>query len=199
MSDIIFIETTHLILRAPEESDIPFLVSWINRQEMRNFLLVRTPYSTGVERAWVESLTKQSMPPRDIVFVIVEKQSKEPIGMISINLIDWINRRATTGSYIGDPSNRHKGFGREAKWAVLAYAFETLGLHKIDSQTNADNQASQKCLISCGYTQEGVRREEFLIAGKRVDAVLFGITVDEWRRLRDKQNERLTPVAFHSC
>lgn len=199
MNNIVFIETDRLILRAPEESDIPLVTSWINRPEMRNFLLVRTPKSIKTEREWIEGVTTQPVPPRDIVFIIVEKESKEAIGLIAMHQIDWINRRATTGSFIGDPGKRGKGFGREAKQALLAYAFDTLGLHKMNSEANADNLASQKCLMSCGYVQEGVRREDFLIAGKRVDSILFGITVDDWRRLCEKKKEILAPFSHPSC
>jgi len=199
MSDIVFIETDRLILRAPEESDVPLVTSWINRPEMRNFLLVRTPKSMKTEREWIENVTSQSVPPRDIVFIIVEKESKEAFGLMALHQIDWINRRATTGSFIGDPKKRSKGFGREAKQALLAYAFDTLGLYKINSEANADNLASQKCLVYCGYTQEGVRREDFLIAGKRVDSILFGITADDWRRLQEKKKEILAPFSHPSC
>lgn len=180
MSDhVVFIETKRLILRPFEEADLPFITRWINQPEMRAFLAVRTPYSQSAEAEWLKSIMHQPVPPREIVFAVALKETGELIGAIGLHLIDWINRRATTGSYIGDKEHRGKGFGKEMKLAVLEYAFETLDLQKIKSEANADNLASIACLKSCGYVQEGIRRSEMFINGRRVDSVLFGITRED--------------------
>lgn len=182
MSDqCVFLETERLLLRPLEETDAPKLYRWINQPEMREYITIRTPISMLAERDWIVSIMKQSAPPHDIVFGIVLKESGELIGTTALHYIDWMNRRATTGSYIGDKENRGKGFGKESKQAVLRYAFTELDLEKIKSEVNATNEASQKCLESCGYTREGVRRSEMFLNGRRVDSILYGITQADWR------------------
>lgn len=181
MPPLTFLETAHLILRPIEKADLPHLVRWINKPEMRQFLAVRTPYSTAAESAWLEHIMCPGNPPTDIVLAIVHKSGPRLIGLTGLHQIDWINRRAVTGSYLGDSKDRGKGYGKASKLAMLEYAFNTLDLRKINSEANADNVASQKCLLASGYTQEGVRRQHLLIAGKAVDSILYGITQDEWR------------------
>lgn len=200
---ITFLTTQNLVLRPPELADLPFFARWINQPEMRQFLAVRTPYSELAEQDWLERIMRPSTPPTDITFAIdlVENDTRTLIGTMGLHQIDWFNRRAMTGSYIGDPQHRGKGYGREAKLALLKYAFDTLDLQKIDSEANASNIASQKCLLACGYQQEGVRRSTCFINGQRVDSVLFGITAAEWRaqqaaRLQAASQPTTTPVAI---
>lgn len=181
MPPLTFLETAHLILRPIEKSDLPHLVRWINKPEMRTFLAVRTPYSTNAEAVWLEHVTRPANPPADIVLAIVHKQGPRIIGITGLHRIDWISRHATTGSYLGEARDRGKGYGKESKLAMLEYAFNTLDLRKINSEANADNVASQKCLLACGYVKEGVRRQHCIINGRPVDSILFGITQEEWR------------------
>ncbi|MEK7631540.1 MAG: GNAT family protein [Patescibacteria group bacterium] len=191
MPPLTFLETEQLILRPIEQADLPHLVRWINKPEMRNFLAVRTPNSSNAEADWLAQITRPSNPPADIVLAIVHKKGPRLIGLTGLHQIDWINRRAVTGSYLGEACDRGKGYGKASKLAMLEYAFNTLDLRKINSEANADNVASQKCLLACGYTHEGVRRQHLLIAGKAVDSILFGITQDEWR-------QRNAPAALSS-
>ena len=181
MPPIAFLTTQRLVLRPLAEADLPKLTHWINQPEMRLFLSVRTPNSLAAERAWLESVTRSGNPPQDIVFGIVHKKGSRLIGVTGLHQIDWINRRAVTGSYLGAAADRGKGYGKETKLALLEYAFNTLDLRKVNSEANANNIASQKCLLACGYTQEGVRRQHLFIQGRPVDLVLFGITQAEWR------------------
>jgi RimJ/RimL family protein N-acetyltransferase len=164
-------------------ADLPFFTRWINQPEFRLVLAVRTPYSELAERDWLERIMRPGIPPSDIVFAIdlVENEVRTLIGTMGLHHIDWFNRRAATGSYIGNAQHRGKGYGREAKLALLEYAFNTLDLQKIDSEAFSHNLASQKCLLACGYQQEGVRRSIAFINGQRVDGVMFGITAAEWR------------------
>ncbi|MEK7570137.1 MAG: GNAT family protein [Patescibacteria group bacterium] len=181
MPPLTFLETTRLILRPLELADLPHLVRWINKPEMRSLLSVRTPYSSAAERAWLEHMMQPGNPPSDIVFAIVHKKGPRLMGVVGLHQIDWVSRRAVVGQYLGNEKDRGKGYGKEALLSLVSYAFLSLDLFKIDGEAYETNTASKAMLVSCGFTQEGARRKAFQVDGKRIDAILFGITQDEWR------------------
>ena len=53
---------------------------------------------------------------------------------MGLHTIDWKNRHATTGTFIGEEQWRGKCFGTHAKMLLLRWAFDELGLNKIESR-----------------------------------------------------------------
>jgi RimJ/RimL family protein N-acetyltransferase len=49
--------------------------------------------------------------------------------------------------------------GREVTRLVLAWAFDVLGVHRVELQALASNSRAINCYLACGFRQEGVRRE----------------------------------------
>ena len=73
--------------------------------------------------------------------------------------IDWKNRRADHGIKISSHSNRAKGIGTDAVMAIMRYAFDELGLNRLDTSRFDTNEPSMKLYPKCGWKEEGVRRE----------------------------------------
>jgi len=66
-----------------------------------------------------------------------------------------------------------KGFARAAIGGVLRYAFEELGLHRINAAVGLDNTASIQLLKNCGFHEEGLAREYLKIDGAWVDHLIY--------------------------
>ena len=75
---------------------------------------------------------------------------------------------------MGEPDAYGKGIGTEAAKLILAYGFETLGLHKVISKVLAYNQASVRMNENAGYKQEAYLKDELFLDGKYEDLILFG-------------------------
>jgi RimJ/RimL family protein N-acetyltransferase len=54
---------------------------------------------------------------------------------------------------------RDQGLGREITGLVLSWAFDVLGLHRIQLDVLAANSRAINCYLACGFRREGVRRE----------------------------------------
>ena len=63
----------------------------------------------------------------------------------------------------------------EALQAVLAFSFDTLGLHRVEAACLPANAASRGLLAKAGFTEEGYAREYLRINGTWQDHVLFAI------------------------
>ena len=58
---------------------------------------------------------------------------------------------------------------------VLAWAFEVLGVHRVELQTVATKSRAINCYLACGFRQEGVRREAELYPDGWKDFIMMGI------------------------
>lgn len=170
-------------LRPVEEADAETYMKWINDPDMRNYLLVRFPMSLKDEKEWISNMSAKGLP-RNIVFAIELRRGERHIGSVALHQIDWVQRRATTGSFISPASLRGKGYATEAKGLLLDYAFGELGLHSIWSIANSNNPASIRALEKQGYTRGGVWRAATLVKGEWIDAVYFDFLQEEWAALQ---------------
>ena len=68
----------------------------------------------------------------------------------------------------------------------MRFAFEDLGLRKLENGYFPGNAASQAMQAKLGYTLEGVRRKAFrcLADGELKDECITGLLVEEWRNAR---------------
>jgi len=95
------------------------------------------------------------------------------IGRIRINnIIQGVFKSAFIG-YSIDEKYQGKGFMKEAVGLVLEYAYEELGLHRIEATTLLDNERSKGVLEACGFTELGICKDYLLINGKWRDYRIF--------------------------
>jgi len=177
-------------LRPYEEEDAPTLAAWINDPEIRRFLSARFPMSLKDEREWVAALTTRKGLPQDIALGIELKRGSRLVGSVGLHGINWVNRRAMSGSFIGPASLRGKGYGTEAKNLLLDYAFGELGMMSVWSFVHQDNAASIRALEKQGYRQSGRFRRAELINGEWFDNLYFDILRSDWEALRRERRKR---------
>jgi RimJ/RimL family protein N-acetyltransferase len=177
---VIFRQGSSICLRPPEEKDLGMMTVWINDYRITRNLLAYLPTSKAKEKEFLEGMGKDG---HNITLAIVDRENDNILGMIGLHKIDWKNRDATFGIFIGDENSRKKGYGKEATNLLLEYAFQTLDLERISSSCWDFNIASQSLHKSCGFIQEGTKRRAGYIDGERRDSILFGILKEEWRVL----------------
>lgn len=87
---------------------------------------------------------------------------------------------ATLGYWIGAPFVR-RGYGSAAVAAMLAHAFETLGLNRVEAACQPGNIASRKLLMRAGFRLEGVAKDYLKINGAWRDHEIFAHTAADHR------------------
>lgn len=181
---IVFLRGRKTVLRSPSKADIPNLLRWMNDPDVRVYLSGYMPFTEGMETAWIESLDKQT---NDIV-LMVETKEGIPIGVMGLHKIRWVDGTATTGAAFGEKAYWGKGYGQDAKMALLEYAFHTLNLRKICSACFAFNSRSAAYNIRCGYRIEGRRKKQSYCKGRYYDEILLCVFREwwepKWRRYR---------------
>jgi len=90
------------------------------------------------------------------------------------NLRRGVSETASLGYWIGQPFARQRYMSSTLP-LVIDFAFQRLGLHRIEAACLPTNIPSRSLLARAGFHQEGYAREYLCIAGKWQDHVLFAI------------------------
>jgi len=176
-----FLVGKKVYLRLLEDSDIgEEYVGWLNDYEVTRYLETgKFPSTPESIRKYLERFQDSTT---DLIFAIVDKDTDQHIGNVTLNRINWINQTADTGLIIGPKESRGKGYAFEAWSLILEYAFHRLGLRKIIAGAVVDNAASITVLKKLGFKIEGTFRQEFLLDGEYRDGVRLGLLREEFHK-----------------
>ena len=110
------------------------------------------------------------------------KETRAVIGTCTLVGLDAQNRRAEVGFAL---SRGHwgKGYMREALARLLAFAFDDLGLHRLEADVDPRNVASLRLLEHFGFQREGYLKERWIVGDEISDTVFLGLLEREWRTL----------------
>jgi RimJ/RimL family protein N-acetyltransferase len=180
---VVFMESERLWYRAPEQSDVPALTTWINDAAVRRHLDQRVfPLNQSSEEEWVRRVT--GTPDRsartEITFLFGRKGEETPIGSVGFINIAWIPREAEWGILIGSPMEWNKGYGRETARRFLRYGFLELNLNRIRLRVNAANPGGIRAYEAAGFVHEGRLRKASFVDGEYVDLLCMAVLRDEW-------------------
>lgn len=79
--------------------------------------------------------------------------------------------RVGDGGFVG----RWQGFATEAAGALLAWAFETLDLNRVQAPVDTRNTVSWRVLEKLGFVREGTLREDCIVDGDVSDSFVCGL------------------------
>ena len=117
-------------------------------------------------------------------FLIFRAADDALLGGITLsNLRRGVAQTATLGYWIG-AAHARQGYVTEALGAVLEFAFQRLGLHRVEAACLPNNEASRRLLLKCGFQEEGYAREYLRIDGSWQDHQLFAILRGEFSSSR---------------
>ena len=114
---------------------------------------------------------------------IIETAEDGAIGIATLTDIDWKNRRATHGIKLENKERRTKGIGTDTVMAIMRYAFDELGLNRLDGSWFDSNIASKSLYKKCGWREEGVKRQYVYKKGEFRDLIIVGILASDYYEL----------------
>ena len=170
-------------LRAIERSDLSRCVRWLNDPEVVRYLAAYFPLSMAQEERWFERL----LSDEDRRVFAIEAEDGTHIGNIGIDGLDWKNRSAALGIFIGEQECWGHGYGTDAVRTLLRFAFEELNLHRVWLTVHDDNPRAIRCYEKCGFRQEGRDREARFSNGEYHDELRMGILESEFVQGRDQR------------
>jgi RimJ/RimL family protein N-acetyltransferase len=97
--------------------------------------------------------------------------------------INWKNRSAEVGIFIGDKRYWNQGYGRDAMVLMLRHAFYNLGLNRVSLRVYVTNPRAVHCYEKAGFVLEGRMRQAQFKDGKFIDVLLMSALASEWQNI----------------
>lgn len=161
--------------------------------EDRELLL---PYSLYEPELWTYSLSpgngeanfnkylQQALSKRQegdsYPFIAFDKQSSKAIGSTRFYDIQPQHNTLQLGYTWYGKEFQGTGHNKNCKYLMLEFAFEQLGVMRVEFRADAKNARSIAAMKSLGCTYEGILRSNCASPTGRRDSIIFSILRDEW-------------------
>jgi RimJ/RimL family protein N-acetyltransferase len=169
-------------LRELRMSDASSLLAMLSTEEVSRFISPPPTTVDGFERfiAWTH---RQRVAGQYVCFGVVPHGSDVAIGLFQVQSLDAGFATAEWGFALGSAFWGTGAFADGAR-LVLDFAFETVGVHRLEARATLRNGRGNGALRKLGAVQEGVLRRSFLRNGEYLDQALWSILDEDWDEAR---------------
>jgi uncharacterized protein len=169
-------------LRELRTSDASALLELLTTDEVARFISPPPTTVEGFERfiAWAQ---RERAAGRYICFAVVPEGMDSAIGLFQLRQLDPTFMTAEWGFAIGQIFWGTGVFMTAARMTV-DFAFETVGVHRLEARAAVANGRGNGALAKIGAVKEAMLRRSFLRNGKFFDQALWSIVREDWRRAK---------------
>jgi RimJ/RimL family protein N-acetyltransferase len=169
-----------VLLRAPRAGDRAATVAALNDPVTTGFLHgIPRPYTDEDFDAWLASAASAWVEERTAHWHVADASDDTYLGGASL-MIAPDRGSAELGCHVA-PSARGRGASSATLRLVRDWAFDELGLARLEASVDADNLTSQRLALALGMRREGVMRAFVELRGERRDHILFGMLSSDSR------------------
>jgi N-acetyltransferase len=141
---------------------------------------------------WLAVTLAAAQTEREVPYAIVSAQTGEVLGSTRFLEIRLEHLRAEIGWTWVARRAWSTGVNVETKLLLLAHAFETVGLRRVEFKTDARNERSRGALLALGATFEGILRKHMVVRdGGERDSAYYSVIDDEWPAVKRRLQGRL--------
>lgn len=163
------LEGEKLYYREITEADTDIVLKWRNSEYVRDHFIHREIISKEEHLQWLKSKVKTG---KVIQFIMIEQTTDDPVGSVYLRDVDYKEKTAEYGIFIGETVARGKGYGTEAARVMVSYAFGQLQLDSLTLRVLVDNRQAIKSYEKAGFRLDMGNEEKIQINGKE-EMVLF--------------------------
>lgn len=173
---------TTVTLRELRASDAPSLFALLTTEEVSRFISPPPSTVEGFERfiAWT---LRQRTAGTYACFAVTVTGSDRAIGIFQLRELEPGFGTAEWGFAI-DSDFWGTGVFQEGADLMLGFAFETLGVHRLEARAAVKNGRGNGALQKLGAVQECLLRKSFMKNGEYIDQVLYAMLDTDWRGSR---------------
>jgi RimJ/RimL family protein N-acetyltransferase len=176
------LESERLLLRPIDAGgDVDAIHAYASREDVCRYI-PWTPKTRDEVAAWLPRRDATSIPEPGgaASLAIIRREDGVLIGDV---MFIWHSDEHKTGEvgYVVNPDHAGHGYATEAARAVLAMAFDRLGMRRMTARADLRNGASAAVLRKLGMRQEAVLVENEWFKGEWTTEVDFAILEREWR------------------
>ncbi len=161
-----------IVLREPDGRDRADFLAAVRASRRLHHPWVSPPSTTAEFRAYLRKMGQ----PANRAYLICRRDTLQIAGVINLtNIILGLFRSGYLG-YYAFAGHEGRGLMRAGLEAVVAHAFGTLKLHRLEANIQPGNLASIALVRACGFRMEGYSPRYLKIGGRWRDH-------ERWARL----------------
>ncbi len=179
--DKIFLENDAVLLRPLEMGDVEYLHHFVTDEpEIWTYTLSQIQTLEDFQK-YIQAALDAKLQKREYAFIVYDKVKKKYAGCTQYYDIQLAYKTLQIGfTWYGKEFQGTK-LNKNCKLLLLEYAFETLGMERVEFRADNRNQRSKRAMQSIGCTVEGVLRNHLPTKeGGRRDSIILSILKQEW-------------------
>ena len=138
------------------------------------------------EKRWIDKTLKND----ELNLAIRDLKNDKLIGNCGFSEVNYKDKIANVGIYIGEEKNRNNGYGTEALRLLVSYGFNRLNFNNIMLTVKSFNKRAIACYKKVGFKEIGTRRECYFLNGKYYDDIYMDILAREFKEnLQESKNK----------
>ena len=158
--------------------DVTYLNKWNNDEDLNKYLGNGFyPVSIDTQKEWIKNMIDCSKFSTNKRYMI-ETLDHEPIGLVGLYNINFINKNCEIGIYIGEKEYQSKGYASNAIKLIIEYAKNYLNIFKVKAFVTKSNEKAVKFWTKIGFMQKGLFEKERFIDGELIDLLIFEFIIN---------------------
>lgn len=159
-----------------------------NEEGIRKWMYTDHIISVNEHLKWMNRLKQDH---EEIVFAVVgDKHS--PLGVVSINSIDRLHKKANWTFYLTETARG--GLGATLEYSFISFIFESLGIEKLNCEVIEGNDIVVNLHKKFLFQEEGFRRSNIIKNGVRVGVHFLGLTKNDWLAGKNEIQKRYKEI-----
>jgi ribosomal-protein-alanine N-acetyltransferase len=175
------LEGSQLTLRELRIEDAPALFEQLTTEEVARFISPPPASVEGFEE-FIRWTHRERAAGRHVCFAVVPEGQVTAVGMFQIRILDRQQATAEWGFALGS-AYWGTGIFLAAARPILDFAFEQMGLRRLEARACVANGRGTGALRKLGAVCEAVLHQSFERYGERLDQRLWTIQREDWRFL----------------
>jgi [ribosomal protein S5]-alanine N-acetyltransferase len=175
------LQTERLLLREITSGDSQAIYDNFSDDRVTEYYDLETFTEISQADALIIKLNSGFKSHNQIRWAITLKPKDILIGTCGFHAIEKEHFKLEVG-YELNPALWGKGIMHEALNAIFTYAFDEMGINRIEAFYDPENDRSRNALEKCGFIYEGTQRKRFFEKGKFVDAALSSLLKEDFQK-----------------
>ena len=175
------LEDERVLLTPLKETDIEHLLPFaLNEPDTWKYSQISAKGEQGM-RNYINTALANRAAGKEYPFIVFDKKTNEYAGCTRFYDIQPNNDMLQLGYTWYGEKFRGTGLNKHCKFLLLRFAFEELGMLRVEFRADARNDRSIAAMKNLGCKVDGIIRSHmWLEDGGRRDSIILSILKDEW-------------------
>ena len=188
------LEDDRVLLRPLVSSDIGLLMPYaLHEPEIWKFSLIQAGSADKLKK-YIDIALDAKAAKKEYPFIVFDKKTQSYAGSTRFYDIQLDNQTLQLGYTWYGSAFQGSGLNKHCKFLLLQFAFENIGVIRVEFRADNNNKKSIAAMKSIGCIEEGVLRDHLPTAdgvGRR-DSIILSILKSEWENsVKNNLSKRL--------